>query len=583
MSESEGTADSGVAAAVSTPDAETVIKAFGGIRPMASQLGIAVSTVQGWKTRNTIPDNRWRDIIAAADAAGVDLSSMMSPPSSDAAEPATDDAGEVDETVEEESADVVVDEAADASVTDEDLADTTDDASREDMSDQQPDSPAEQTDAKPISDAKPEAPAVAAASAASATQVEKAGGSRGFLPLLLAIIALVAVAGEPYWRPLAAPHIDKLIAAVAPDLMPETVGAGVDAEALQSLADKAEAVAEMARGLESRVTAVEATTAALSGAEAKFAALEESLVALREAIAAGEAGDGSGAALAVIDLSGLETRLAALEAKPATTESDDAAGEAAAALSAELSALQTDVSALETLAQDVKQRVDAAMTGVETNAAGVLALQSTATALEATVEAQSTAMTEALAARPEVGGNAEAALMLTVGEVATAIGEGHDYAGAQARLASLSESLPEGSDGAAAAAVLTAFAPTGVASFESLAREFKRIAPAAHSRSLTPAGDGYWEQTLARMSSLVSVRLAGEGPDSPPVSNAEAAIARGDLVGAVAILSDIPGADEGTLGDWLVNAKARLSALDAARVLQSVALERFASATAGGE
>lgn len=35
-----------------------VIAAFGGLRPMASQLGVAASTVQGWKDRNKIPENR---------------------------------------------------------------------------------------------------------------------------------------------------------------------------------------------------------------------------------------------------------------------------------------------------------------------------------------------------------------------------------------------------------------------------------------------------------------------------------------------------------------------------------------------
>ena len=32
-------------------DTETIIKAFGGIRPMASKLDVPVSTVQGWKQR----------------------------------------------------------------------------------------------------------------------------------------------------------------------------------------------------------------------------------------------------------------------------------------------------------------------------------------------------------------------------------------------------------------------------------------------------------------------------------------------------------------------------------------------------
>ena len=55
-------------------DVAGVIAAFGGIRPMAHTLDVPVSTVQGWKQRDAIPENRVADIIAAAAAHGVDLS-----------------------------------------------------------------------------------------------------------------------------------------------------------------------------------------------------------------------------------------------------------------------------------------------------------------------------------------------------------------------------------------------------------------------------------------------------------------------------------------------------------------------------
>ena len=50
-----------------------VIQTFGGIRPMAHKLGIAVSTVQGWKNRDAIPDARHDDILTAAKQHGVKL------------------------------------------------------------------------------------------------------------------------------------------------------------------------------------------------------------------------------------------------------------------------------------------------------------------------------------------------------------------------------------------------------------------------------------------------------------------------------------------------------------------------------
>lgn len=43
-----------------------VIERFGGIRPMATKLGIAFTTVQGWKARGHIPPQRHEDILRAA-------------------------------------------------------------------------------------------------------------------------------------------------------------------------------------------------------------------------------------------------------------------------------------------------------------------------------------------------------------------------------------------------------------------------------------------------------------------------------------------------------------------------------------
>ena len=56
--------------------AGVIIAAFGGIRPMASKLGVPVSTVQGWKQRDTIPAPRMSEIRQVAASNGVDLSSM---------------------------------------------------------------------------------------------------------------------------------------------------------------------------------------------------------------------------------------------------------------------------------------------------------------------------------------------------------------------------------------------------------------------------------------------------------------------------------------------------------------------------
>lgn len=57
-------------------DAERVVAAFGGIRPMATQLGIAATTIQGWKSRGHIPEGRRQSVLDAAAAVGIDLTAV---------------------------------------------------------------------------------------------------------------------------------------------------------------------------------------------------------------------------------------------------------------------------------------------------------------------------------------------------------------------------------------------------------------------------------------------------------------------------------------------------------------------------
>lgn len=58
-------------------NAGDVIKRFGGIRPMAKKIGVAVTTIQGWKKRDVIPANRRESVLAAAQEHGIDLPGLM--------------------------------------------------------------------------------------------------------------------------------------------------------------------------------------------------------------------------------------------------------------------------------------------------------------------------------------------------------------------------------------------------------------------------------------------------------------------------------------------------------------------------
>ncbi len=54
-----------------------IIERFGGIRPMAKKLGVAATTVQGWKKRNAIPISRKSEVLEAANKNGIDIADLI--------------------------------------------------------------------------------------------------------------------------------------------------------------------------------------------------------------------------------------------------------------------------------------------------------------------------------------------------------------------------------------------------------------------------------------------------------------------------------------------------------------------------
>lgn len=57
--------------------AAIVIDRFGGIRPMAKKMDVAVTTVQGWKKRGSIPKRRWPQLMDVAKEYDVDLTDIV--------------------------------------------------------------------------------------------------------------------------------------------------------------------------------------------------------------------------------------------------------------------------------------------------------------------------------------------------------------------------------------------------------------------------------------------------------------------------------------------------------------------------
>lgn len=488
-----------VAEPMESLDADAVIEAFGGIRPMASKLEVAVSTVQGWKARSHIPDNRWRDIIAAAGAHGIDLSGALK--REEVSEP---------EAAEPESADEV-----------EEYETTSDDSEETTSSPWQSDTE-ESADAEPEPEAEnqPEqAPEPAVAAAAPASSGKSGGGG---LTLFLAVVAIAGVVTRPVW----APYVDPHLGAVMPSPGAPTVDGGTD----PALSDAINAVSASVSELSDRISNLEdrpiptgsddgdgASTAA-GEFSARLAQVETDLSALSESAAA---------------LDGLRTEMtAALEdtenALQGSLERDE---ESRARLVERLGVLESRLRQIAEEAENATASLAGLTDRIDSHEADITALEE----------------------RPALEAAAQAGLALAVGDVESAIADGRPFAAAVERLGSLA---PAGTDIATAAAELAPFGEAGVPTRAALQARFEVDAPAMQSELGRVEGDAL-ETLIDGARSLISIRRTGEAPDAPPVSRAEAALDRGDLASAIAALSPVRDQSE-TVAAWLADAEARL-------------------------
>jgi hypothetical protein len=144
--------------------------------------------------------------------------------------------------------------------------------------------------------------------------------------------------------------------------------------------------------------------------------------------------------------------------------------------------------------------------------------------------------------------------------------------------------LARGSDLAAAAQPLAEPARNGVASRAVLVKGLAELAGRMAVTSEPAAKSDWREQTLARLRGLVTIRRidgsshagSDRGSDGA-VGAAQAALARGDLAGAVAALEPLTGADAEGARPWLLMARERLAAETALDHVQELLTERLGS------
>jgi hypothetical protein len=356
---------------------------------MAAKLGVAVTTIQGWKERGHIPASRWQQIAAAAATHGIDLGAAAAPaqaeatPAAPSDKPASPDVPRRPEPVREQRKSEAV----------------------------PPPGPGEKkaTPAAPAAGAQP--PPVARSD--KARPGGKSGAGVAWLAVGLAVALAAGLLTRPYWEPV----IHRSVPAGA---------GGADSAAIERIATDLAKIEETAGQLERDLRA---------GNEA-----------LAGRIGALEAGGGEAGQAFAGQLADLETRMADLSQSLATASGSLSRMEERLAT---LEPLQRDLGRLSARLDDVQSGITArdesfrAQDTVLTN--GLTVVGSTVAGLESRLSE--------LEARPIQTGEKIAALALAIGQVEAALNSGRPYRSALNRLYALGRDDPLITDGEAMAAL----------------------------------------------------------------------------------------------------------------------------------
>ncbi len=517
-------------------DAARVIEAFGGIRPMAKKLGVAVTTIQGWKERNAIPIRRLDEIRAAAAREGIDLGALAIP-AEEPLEPggATPPAEEAPHTDGPAGAGPVEAEPLRA----EKVVDTP--------------------------SGLKEAESVAAGPTVEASPARPAGWNRplafgaGFAGMLV-IGALIG------W-------------AVADRLS----GREPDREAAAALETRLAAAEKTAAAAGSAATAAAAQAGALAqrleAAEAAAAALGEKL-----------AGHDDGAAVKALqaDLKDLGRTVASIRADRTVTK-----------VSSDLADLKASVAALRQAVADAAERPDAregesaaTREALSELSQGLAALSDRVAAFDRNRLAAAESALSGLAARiaaaearlksVQSSGGATG-IVVALSQLRAAAASGRPYAAALAVAQELA-----GAD-ASAAAVLDALAPaaaSGAPILPVLRREFDALSVRLLAAA-APAQDASWiDRAWNKVKSTVVVRRTGRGVTGESISalvaQAEVELADGDLAGAIALVRRMPAVAQENASGWLARAERR-AGIDAALASLDALLPMLSGAAPDGK
>ena len=539
---------------------EAVIAKFGGLRPMANKLDLAVSTVQGWKIRGHIPEQRHAEVLKAAKEHDIAVSAADLLPPGEAAGDAPTESGPTESGPTEPAptgpapAAAAQAKGADAKARSplpttgqRPAADGKEDAAK-------PPAPSEAAKSAEKADEKPKEAAAtaqavppAAAAHAAPESAQRRGG--GFLPgllvgaLLIVGGAVAAVALRDSWMPL-----------VAGTQTPAGDTSQLQQQ-VQSLASELDTVKQQTAALSRKADSLESSISGLSGQQggspADIAALQSSVQSLQAA------GEKRAQDLASIDSAlkaitgdgGLESKVSDLASKADGLAVATARNEAGVAnLTNEVRTVSGQVAGL----------------GVDDLRSSTAALSTKLDSLDTrldTVEGQ---------VRGQVAAERNA-MLLALGQLDDAVAAGQPYA----QSLSLMSSYADDRAPTAAMATLQSHATSGVTTLSALRVRFKDTGDAIVAADYDATADeGLFGDVVRNLSKLVIVR--SRDPNDPGangvVARSEAALEAGNLAGAVSEVESLEGPPAQVAASWLADAKARL-AVDSALTALAKALD----------
>lgn len=154
-----------------------------------------------------------------------------------------------------------------------------------------------------------------------------------------------------------------------------------------------------------------------------------------------------------------------------------------------------------------------------------------------------------------------AALLLAVGQLREALAAAMPY---DSELRALKALAGADAEVAATVEILKPRAAAGIPTLPVLTARLDAQAPAIIRAQVLPEQQGWWRQTLDRLASLVTIeREDGNAAGTSPaaiLARAQAALAAGDLSGAVAEMEGLTGGPAEQAAPWIADAKARLLA-----------------------